>query len=236
MYSKFILTMLAVVFASIIAPSAQATLIGTVVTNPGDTVVPGLVAPGTDPGTLLASLSAPFISSLGDTSGTLVSAVYREAGGTLDFYYQVNNNTTAPNCGGAGQPGCDAITRETDTSFIGFLTYLGIRLDGGSLPGPFVNGSIGPVSGDRNAVGNVVGFGFTPPQSAAIQPGQSSYVLVISTNATSFTTGNSSVSDGGVTTVSSFQPAGTPDVPEPATFLLLGGGLVALGSVRRFLV
>src|SRR5215475_1794404 len=129
----------------------NATLIGTVVTAPGSSVIPGLVAPGTDPGTLLAVVSAPFVTSLGLNSGTLVSAVFREAGGTLDFYYQVTNNATAPNCGAPGQQGCDSLTRETDTSFLGFVTSTGFRTDGASLPGGvFVNGTSVPVTADRN--------------------------------------------------------------------------------------
>jgi len=103
------------------ASDGHATLIGTVVTAPGSSVIPGLVAPGTDPGTLLAVVSAPFTTSLGLNSGTLVSAVFREASGTLDFYYQVTNNATGPNCGGAGVP-CDPLSRETDSSFRGFDT------------------------------------------------------------------------------------------------------------------
>src|SRR5215831_15145892 len=90
----------------------RATLIGTVPTAPGDSVFPGLVASGTDPGTLLAVVSAPFTTSLGLNSGTLVSAVFREASGTLDFYYQVTNNATGPNCG-VSVP-CDSLSRETD--------------------------------------------------------------------------------------------------------------------------
>ena len=86
---------LLILLTGVLAPNAAADLVGTVPTAPGDTVFPGLVAPGTDPGTLLASLSTPFTSSLGTDSGTIVSAVYQEAGGTLDFYYQVTNDATS---------------------------------------------------------------------------------------------------------------------------------------------
>ena len=223
---------LVLMLACVIVPSANAALIGTVPTPPGSTVFPGLVPPGTDPGTLLASLTAPFTSTLGSDSGTLVSAVFREAGGTLDFYYQVTNNAAAPNCGTSGKPPCDPLSRETSTDFLGFVTSTGFRVDGASLAGGiFVDGTVAPVTADRNSVGDVVGFQFNPPDPAKIQPGQVSTVLVISTDATNFTAGNASVIDGGVTTVAAFEPT---TVPEPASLLLLGGGILALGGVRRF--
>jgi hypothetical protein len=199
--------------------------------NPGDTVTPCL-ANGQPAGTLLASLSAPFTSSLGTSSGTLVSAVYQEAGGTLDFYYQVFENTTAPNCGGGGQPACDPISRETDTNFATWLTQLDFRTDGSTLPGGiFVNGDTTPQTADRNvAPGDVIGFTFNgAPTPSPIQPGHVGNVLVISTNSKFFMPGNASVIDGGVTTVASFQPG----VPEPASFALVGLGLLAMGGIHR---
>jgi hypothetical protein len=233
---KTVVPILALIIACImVVPSAKADLLGTVATAPSETVFPGLVLSGTDPGTLLAFLSVPFVSTLGTTAGTLVSAVFEESGGTLDFYYQVTNDLTAPNCGSAWQSACDPISRETDTSFTGFTTALGFRVDGSTLPtGIFIDGTVAPVTGDRNSVGNVVGFSFNPPDQAKIQPGQTSNVLVISTNATNFKAGNASVIDGGTTTVAAFEPAvGPSKIPEPASIILLGGGLLALGAFRR---
>jgi hypothetical protein len=177
--------------------------------NPGDTVTPCL-ANGQGPGTLLASLSAPFTTTLGTTSGTLVSAVFKEAGGTLDFYYQVFVNTTATNCGTAGKPGCDPLSRETDTDFSTWLTQLAFRTDGSTLPGGlFVNGDTTPQTADRNVnPGDVIGFTFNgAPTPAPIQPGHTSNVLIISTNATLFTAGHAAVIDGSTVTVASFRPA-----------------------------
>ncbi len=211
----------------VMMPTAHAAFLpGTIALANGTTVFPPLIAAPS--GSILqASQIAPysFSTTAGTTSGTLNSAVYLNASGTLDFYYQVANNASSST----------AIARESNTNFDSFATQVGYFLNGASLGTPvFANGTIAPVTADRNSSGSVIGYSFNPPESAKVVPGTTSAVLVVSTLATRFVPGNAEVIDGGTQTVASFQPATAPNVPEPASFALIGGGLVALAGIRRF--
>src|ERR1700682_3190046 len=112
---------------------------GAVALTPGDTAAPTLFS-GL-PGTLLATLVAPASSSTATFSITLTSAVFRNAGGTLDFYYQISNSASSTG----------AIARLTTISFSGFTTDVGFRTDGATLAGSLlVNGTQPPHSVDRS--------------------------------------------------------------------------------------
>src|SRR5262249_35916040 len=139
------------------------------------------------------------------------------------FYYQFANNANSR----------DSVARITNVDFTGFTTALGFRIDGSTLTGPgFADGTVAPVTGDRNSpAGDVVGFSFNPPDSAKILPGTTSNVLVISTNATRFQQGTVNIIDGGVTSVAAFEPQAA--VPEPSQVLWLSMGLIGLITSRR---
>lgn len=183
---------------------------------------------GMAPGTLLADMVDTFsyATTVGTTSGDIESAVYND-NGTLDFYYQIANNASS----------ADAILLVTATNFSGFTTDGGFRSDGSTLTGTtFVDGTLPPLTVDSSSTGSVIGFTFFPPTSAGpeIGPGMTSYVLIISTNATAFTAGNVSIISGGTFTGAAFQPTGsTAPSPEPGSAVLLGLGVIGLAALRR---
>jgi hypothetical protein len=208
-------------------------------------LLPGTVVPltsadilATPPGTLEASVIQPIISAAaGDYTGSLSAAVIRNAGGTLDFYYQITNDPTST----------DALSRNTNSRFasivppFSYSTEVFYRTDNAGLPAIFTAGDpdATPLAAIRTANARVVAFQFESPVIplvSGIDPGETSMIVVIRTNATTFSGGFSAVIDGTTTTVNTFGPTGpttVSTVPEPASLLLLSSAFGVAGYMAR---
>jgi hypothetical protein len=133
-------------------------------------------------GTLLGSSDDPFLSSAFD--GSYATAVYAESGGTLDFYYQVT----------LASDSTDGITDIVAFGFQNALADMGYRSDGSSLGGILVSGSVVPTSVTRGTSGDSVDW-----DVVGLNPGDTSTVLEVHTNATNYTNGTVEITNGGNT-------------------------------------
>lgn len=220
--------------------------------NPGANV--NLVGPGTNftPGMLLASttVTANLNPANPDLTATIREAVFRNAGGTLDFVYQLTNTsnptngllsgvagTTFANFGGGLDPfGQIRVDFATNFNFDNFIAPTATSGTNQSSP----------VGASRSTSGSDITFAFDSPVFGAtvgLAAGSTSNVLIISTNATNFNNrGVGSISgetDANGNTLGSniaggiFEPAPAV-VPEPATVVSAGiAGLFGLGFALR---
>lgn len=204
---------------------------------PNSTATPNVL--GTLAGTIVSAggtvttIAFPVSSTNPTFSGILRAAVVDPGtpGGGLDFYYQISNDLTS----------FTGLKRMTDFMFNGYSTHVFYRTDtvaGFATP---VSTSAAPppipLASDRDGSGHVVGFDYSfddadDPDITKINPGETSLIVVIRTNAPSFTSGFTSLINGGTMTLDTFQPFGNP-VPEPASLILLGSAFAVAGGLAR---
>jgi hypothetical protein len=194
---------------------------------PGGAVMPDIL--GGSAGTLVDSLLTPLLSG-SELIANLRTAVVMNAGGTLDFYYQIGNKGTSGH-------NLDLAFNQSFAPGSTVTTDVFYRLENGGLD--FFHSVVGgaPTAAARSSSGDVVGFEFSgsPLRSALrINPGEVSSILVIRTNATNYAAGSTTIANSITLTGTSFAPLVSPSsVPEPASLLLLGSAFAAAGYVAR---
>jgi hypothetical protein len=189
---------------------SMASLASATVLTPGSSGAPD---PFSNAGwTLLATTGSQALSS-GTFTANATSWVYSDSANTfcagcLDFVYMVTRTG-----------GIEPIERMTASSFAGYSVDAGVVT---SSPG------FAPLTVDRTGDGGVIGFNYR--NAANLTGTESTQLLVIQTNATSFTAGVLSVQDGLAANGIGFQPSAA--TPEPVSMSLLGGGLALIGLGR----
>lgn len=159
------------------------------------------------------------ITNVSNTSynGVARTAVYQTASG-IDFYYQFTNDASSAN----------GVERFSGYSFESLGASVVDVYQTGTAFGIFQTGTEVSDRADRTSYG-VVGFDFIANEQSKINPGTTSFVQIVRTNATAYTAGNFGLLNGIGDNAAGFATA----VPEPESYAMLIAGLGLIGTIIR---
>lgn len=166
------------------------------------------------------SMVASAITDIHNVSyqGVARTAVY-DTGTGLDFYYQFTNASTSIN----------GVERFSGWDFSALGNSAINVFQTNASNGFFITGTEQSDYADRTALG-VIGFNFVANAHSKINPGTTSFVQVIRTNARNFKPGNFGLLDGIGDNATGF---GVSAIPEPETYAMMLAGLGLMGAIVR---